>query len=203
MISCPGVASTTASGSSAWMGPGKGCTPRCVRAGQGLSLQGPSAQLHWAAQAEALGDAQAGHDSSLEGVEGTHYSVGVDRLGPVYRVVASLPADGTTAGGPHVTVPVGPLAPGHRYDEALCDGSHDDHGVEDSPRAAATVLDDTVEREEPPPGEAQHQRVEQTSRARAHELRGHGVGRISFVSDFGWSNVGGWLARRRPLVQHL
>src|SRR5829696_7154025 len=40
--------------------------------GSGFVSTGPSAQLHWAAQAEALDDAQAGHDSSLEGVEGTH-----------------------------------------------------------------------------------------------------------------------------------
>ena len=65
------------------------------------------------------------------------------------------------------------------------------------------VLDDTVEREEAPPGEARQQRVEQTSRARAHELGGHGVGRFSFVSRCAWSNVSGWLVRRRPLAQPL
>src|SRR5262249_12177449 len=99
------------------------------------------------AQPQALLDPQDMHHGPLEGTEArSHHSWVIDELRLHHIVVAAFPAQDTLAGGTHVAVPIGALAPRHRHNKALAGRSHDDGGAIGFARAATLVLDHAIQR---------------------------------------------------------
>src|SRR5437879_4324078 len=97
-------------------------------------------------QLQDLADAEAEQSRPLRRTEGSLCGGRVKHLRLRQRVVAAFPADHTFARRANVAIPVGPLAPGHRHDEAILDPSDDNRCAKGFARAAAAMLENSIQR---------------------------------------------------------